>query len=112
MTQPSAEQPLDVLHHIALAVDDIQQSVDWYTQNFHCRVVYQDETWALVELANLHLAFVSRDQHPAHIGFVRPDAERFGRLKPHRDGTRSVYVQDPSGNAVEILAENSLSPGP
>jgi hypothetical protein len=45
-------------------------------------------------------------QHPAHVAFVHPEAERFGPLKPHRDGTRSVYVTDPSGNPVEILAQD------
>jgi hypothetical protein len=59
----------------------------------------------MLRFANTRLAFVVASQHPPHIGFTHPHAERFGVLKPHRDGTRSTYVKDPSGNAVEILAE-------
>ncbi|MFM8893395.1 MAG: VOC family protein [Planctomycetia bacterium] len=35
---------------------------------------------------------------------MHPRAEEFGPLKGHRDGTRSCYVADPSGNPVEVLA--------
>jgi len=105
MSDETATTPLDKLHHVALAVSSIEDAIAWYTGTLRCRVVYQDETWAMLELDNVRLALVTRDQHPPHIGFMRPDAERFGRLRPHRDGTRSVYIQDPSGNAVEILQD-------
>lgn len=49
-------------------------------------------------------ALVIPEQHPPHIGFIHPKAEQFGRLKVHRDGTRSCYVADPAGNPVEVLA--------
>lgn len=94
---------LDTVDHVALSADDVAAAVDWYTRTFRCIVEYQDATWALVRFANLRVAFVSRGQHPPHIGLRDPEAERFGRLKAHRDGTRSVYIEDPSGNAVEIL---------
>jgi hypothetical protein len=35
---------------------------------------------------------------------MTPHAAEHGPLKTHRDGTRSVYVQDPAGNSVELLA--------
>jgi catechol 2,3-dioxygenase-like lactoylglutathione lyase family enzyme len=97
---------LDSVHHVAIEVRDIASAVDWYTRTFHCKLSYQDPTWAMVEFANLKLAFVLPGQHPPHIGFVHPEAERFGPLKPHRDGTRSTYVTDPAGNAVELLAQD------
>ena len=43
-------------------------------------------------------------QHPPHIGIETPEAEKHGELKPHRDGTRSIYIPDSAGNAVELLA--------
>ncbi len=98
--------PLDALHHVAVSVPDIGQAVDWYTKNFHCKVSYQDPTWAMLEFANLKLALVIPEQHPPHIAFVHPEAEKFGPLKPHRDGTRSVYVRDPAGNSIEIMAQD------
>ena len=100
-----AIQNLDSVHHVAVSVDDIEKAVAFYTGNFGCRVAYQDPTWALLEFANIQVALVIPDQHPPHIAFTSPEAERFGALKPHRDGTRSVYIQDPAGNSLEILAE-------
>ena len=97
---------LDSIHHVAVPVVDVASAVEWYTKTFQCRVSYQDETWAMLEFANMKLALVVPHQHPGHVAFVHPEAEKFGTLKPHRDGTRSVYVHDPSGNAVEILAQD------
>ena len=96
---------LDRIDHVAISVKDIPAAVEWYTTTFRCEVEYQDDTWAMLRFGNIRLAFVVEAQHPPHIGFTHPYAERFGVLKPHRDGTRSTYVKDPSGNAVEILAE-------
>ena len=89
-------------------MSDVAQAVRWYTGQFHCQVLYQDDSWALLQFANVQLALVIPDQHPPHIGFTSAEAHRFGTLKAHRDGTESVYVTDPSGNSVEILAEGSL----
>ena len=100
---------LDSIDHIAIPVEDVASSVDWYKNTFHCEVTYQDETWAFLKFGNIKLALVIPSQHPAHIGFVSPEAERFGTLKLHRDGTRSCYVTDPAGNSVEILAPDSRS---
>jgi catechol 2,3-dioxygenase-like lactoylglutathione lyase family enzyme len=104
MKEPAPEQGLDAIHHVAVAVRDIGAAVEWYSRHFRCRVVYRDDTWAMLEFANVRMALVVPEQHPAHVAFVHPRAEEFGPLKPHRDGTRSVYVKDPSGNPVEILA--------
>jgi catechol 2,3-dioxygenase-like lactoylglutathione lyase family enzyme len=106
MTQRQPETLLDSIHHVAVAVADVPAAVEWYRRHFHCKVSYQDDTWAFLEFANLKLALVVPSQHPPHIGFVHPEAEKFGPLKTHRDGTRSVYVTDPAGNAVEILAQD------
>jgi catechol 2,3-dioxygenase-like lactoylglutathione lyase family enzyme len=95
---------LDSLHHVAISVKDIAESVTWYTSNFRCTVAYQDSTWALLTFANTQLALVIPEQHPPHIAFSHPDAASFGPLKTHRDGTRSTYIADSSGNPVEIMA--------
>lgn len=99
---------LDALHHVALSVQDIPTAVNWYRSHFACEVRYQDETWALLQFANMQMALVIPSQHPPHISFTSPDAARFGELRPHRDGTRSVYIQDPSGNTVEVMDASSL----
>jgi catechol 2,3-dioxygenase-like lactoylglutathione lyase family enzyme len=95
---------LDSLDHIAIPVEDIAAAVDWYKREFRCQVTYQDDTWAFLKFGNIKLALVIPSQHPAHIAFVSPEAEKHGQLKAHRDGTRSIYVKDPSGNSIEIMA--------
>lgn len=99
---------LDKLHHIAISVNDVGQAVEWYTSTFKCEVAYHDSTWALLKFGNLSLALVIPEQHPPHIAFTNDRAADFGPLKPHRDGTRSCYIQDPSGNAVELMDPTSL----
>jgi catechol 2,3-dioxygenase-like lactoylglutathione lyase family enzyme len=95
-------KPLDTMDHVAVTVANIGETVDWYRQHFQCKVAYQDETWALVEFANIRLAFVLASQHPDHFAVIgNPSA--YGEPKKHRDGTSSVYIQDPNGNNVEIL---------
>jgi|SRR5215475_12718624 len=97
------EKPLDTLHHAAIRVRDVKQAVDWYTQRFACKVEYQDATWAMLEFANVRLAFVLAEQHPPHIAILG-DPSAYGEAKIHRDGTFSIYIKDPNGNNVEILA--------
>jgi catechol 2,3-dioxygenase-like lactoylglutathione lyase family enzyme len=99
---------LNSIDHVAVPVTDVRSAVEWYRSTFRCEVKYQDETWALLQFANIRLALVIPAQHPPHIGFVSPEAERFGPLKTHRDGTRSVYVSDPAGNQLEVLAPDSM----
>jgi len=103
MSHVASPVKLDTLHHVAISVSNIKETVDWYTKRFGCKVNYQDETWALVEFANVQLAFVLPEQHPPHIAVIG-DPAQYGEPKTHRDGTRSVYVKDPAGNNIEILA--------
>jgi catechol 2,3-dioxygenase-like lactoylglutathione lyase family enzyme len=99
------EGSLDSIHHVAVVVPDVRQAVEWYTRTFNCRVNYEDASWALLDFANIHLAVVLPSQHPAHIALSIPEAEQFGPLTTHREGTRSVYIRDPFGNALELIAQ-------
>jgi catechol 2,3-dioxygenase-like lactoylglutathione lyase family enzyme len=93
----------DIVDHVAISVANVQGTVDWYLKNFKCKIAYQDATWALLEFANVKVAFVLPAQHPPHFALLG-DPAVFGEPKTHRDGTRSVYLHDPSGNSVEVLA--------
>lgn len=104
MSDPSAE--LDSLHHTAIVVKDVPAAANWYRERFRCETQYEDETWALLKFANTSLALVTEGQHPPHCGFIVPEAEKYGDLKEHRDGTKSIYIPGPDGNTVEILADN------
>ncbi len=98
--------------HIAQQVPDIAEAVAWYTRVISgSRIVYQDATWALVEAAGARLAFVRAEQHPSHLAWRVSDAElerlaaeHGATIKPHRDRTRSFYLQAPGGLWVEIIA--------
>jgi catechol 2,3-dioxygenase-like lactoylglutathione lyase family enzyme len=94
---------LDEVDHVAITVSNIKEAVNWYCEHFQCNVSYQDETWAYLEFSNIRLALVVPSQHPSHIGFSIKNASKYGVLTTHRDGTKSVYVHDPAGNAVEMV---------
>lgn len=96
-------KPLDEIHHIAIQVNDVEESVLWYTANFACEVAYRDASWALLTFNNISIALVLPNQHPPHFAVTRDDVTAFGIPVPHRDGTSSVYIQDPSGNDLEML---------
>jgi catechol 2,3-dioxygenase-like lactoylglutathione lyase family enzyme len=98
---------MKAIHHLAIPVQSVQRAVDWYCSIFGARIIYQDESWAMLRFRNIDLAFVIPDQHPPHVAIEHPHAEIFGELTTHRDGTSSVYIKDTEGNAVEILSQNS-----
>lgn len=104
-----AEPQLDELHHVAIEVKDISRAVAWYRAKFRCEISWQDETWALLRFANTSLAFVLPGSHPPHLAFSMEEAEQLGALQPHRDGTRSLYINDSEGNVVECIDPSSLS---
>ena len=91
------------LHHIALCVPDIAPAVKWYVETLNADIAFQDETWALLDIENTSIALVLPSQHPPHMAFESLEAEKYGDLTTHRDGTASVYVQDPFGNTIEFL---------
>lgn len=94
---------LDTIDHIAITVENIHSSTQWYREHLNCQILYQDETWALLEFSNLKLALVSPQQHPPHFAICSDHPERYGKPTSHRDGSESVYVVDPDGNSIELI---------
>lgn len=96
--------------HVAVSSSDIARSVEWYRQRFAAEVLYQDATWALLRVGGLKLALVMPAQHPPHVA-MRVDVAQLEEaartsktaVETHRDGTRGIYLHDPSGNAVELI---------
>ena len=93
----------DFIDHLALCTDDIKKSVDWYMENFHCEILYQDDSWAMLEFENIKLALVLPEQHPFHFAILKDEVENYGTPIKHRDGSVSVYIKDRSGNNIEVL---------
>ena len=97
--------------HIALKSKDITTSIRWYKENCKAKILYQDESWALIDVNGGKIAFVLPTQHPPHVG-IQIDKDIRARqfsdktFKYHRDGSESCYVQDPDGNFVEFIIYN------
>ena len=93
----------DIIDHLSVCTDDISKSVIWYKDNFSCDILYQDDSWAMLEFENIKLALVLPEQHPFHFAILKDDVEKYGIPTTHRDGSVSVYIKDRSGNNIEIL---------
>jgi len=93
---------MDKIDHIAVQVKNIKESIAYYHDEFDCMIIYEDETWALLQFDNIKLALVMENEHPFHIAFeVRDLGPLSGTL--HRDGSISRYIDDPSGNKIELI---------
>ena len=102
--------------HVAQVVPDITAAVQWYVDAIPgVTVLYQDNSWAFIEAQGTKLAFVLKDQHPNHLAWRVSSAEleelavKHGKeITPHRDKTRSFYLEAPGGQHIEIITfENS-----
>ena len=93
------------LDHVAICVEDIETTVDWYVSNTSATIEYQDETWAMVNVpGHFKIAFVTEGQHPEHIAFEVSSLSDLGQdYKQHRDGSKYIYEKDPDGNTVEFI---------
>ena len=49
------------IDHIALQVDNIEESVKWYRENYGCSVIYSDDSWAMLQFDNIKVALVVED---------------------------------------------------
>jgi catechol 2,3-dioxygenase-like lactoylglutathione lyase family enzyme len=98
------------IDHVAIETKDIAAGVAFYTEKFGAKVLYQDETWAFLKFSNVKLALVTPSEHPMHVAFsvnaedLAAQAKAHGKdVDEHRDGTRGIYLADPSGNALELI---------
>jgi catechol 2,3-dioxygenase-like lactoylglutathione lyase family enzyme len=96
--------------HTAIPSTDIAASVEWYRTTLSAEVLYQDKTWAFLNVGGAKVALVTPTQHPPHIAIRVSEAEleeasRSANIPidSHRDGTRGIYLHDPFGNAVELI---------
>ena len=94
---------LDIIDHIAIQVEDINKSLKWYLNNFECKEIYSDASWAFIEFKNTKLALVTNDQHPSHFAILDDEVEKKGDTVKHRDGSVSKYIKDNSSNYVELI---------
>jgi catechol 2,3-dioxygenase-like lactoylglutathione lyase family enzyme len=96
--------------HTAVPSNDIGLSVAWYKARLGARVLFQDSTWAFLDVGGQKLALVTPTQHPPHVAVRVSEAELEAAAREaglaidrHRDGTKGIYIHDPFGNAVELI---------
>lgn len=110
--RPACDHGRVEFDHVAQQVPDIQAAVDWWREAVPgTKVLYQDETWGLIEAAGAKLAFVMADEHPNHLAFrvgedelERLAARHGATVSGHRDGSRSFYLPAPGGQGIEFIA--------
>jgi catechol 2,3-dioxygenase-like lactoylglutathione lyase family enzyme len=131
-TAGSAERPSELrLQHVALNVSDLNACERFYRGILGLRVVWRPDTESVYLTSGsdnlaLHQAPVGPPATPQrldHIGFALESeaavdawhAALAARGVPivagprtHRDGSRSLYCQDPDGNSVQLLYEPRL----
>ena len=97
--------------HIAMVVPDISEAVAWYKSTFpSSESLYEDISWAFLEVNGVRIALVLKDEHPGHIAW-KVSEEKLNELAEqhcqtialHRDGTKSFYLKAPGGNSIEII---------
>jgi len=98
------------IDHVAIQTNDVPGMTAFYRDRLGGKVLYADKTWAFVQLGNAKLALVTPSQHPAHVAYkvdlptLQAEAARAGKkIDVHRDGTQGIYIDDPSGNVIELI---------
>ncbi len=123
------------MRHLALNVNNLESSVDFYTRLLAMRIEWQpDEDNYYLTSGNdnlaLHRAEKSIKEGSAqsldHLGFIidtkeevvhwfeflkQEGVQMLTEVKDHRDGARSFYCKDPDANAVQIIYHPPLSSG-
>jgi catechol 2,3-dioxygenase-like lactoylglutathione lyase family enzyme len=104
-----AQTPLD---HVAVFSRDMDTDINFYSRlGFRLETLYHD--WAMLrDNEGRGIALLSpTGKHPQHFGMRIDSIEELERIAkehqrvvaPHRDGTVSAYLEDPSGNEIEII---------
>ena len=98
---------LDQVDHIAIQVENIKKSLDWYLANFKCKEIYSDKTWALIGFNNIKLALVTNTEHPTHFAIINNKIKLNQKyVLEHRDKSISKYIKDINDNYIELIKYN------
>ena len=129
------EQPPSTLglRHVALYVSQLESCVEFYTQVLGYEIEWQpdpDNVYLRSHGDNLALHRSPREIDPEqqqrldHFGImlktsddvdtwydylVSKEVEIVAAPKTHRDGARSFYIKDPSGNVLQMIYHPSIS---
>ena len=123
------------MRHLALNVNHLESTLDFYTRLIGMKVEWQpDENNYYLTSGNDNLALhrgkevieAGSAQSLDHLGFIidtrdevvdwfnflkQEKIEMLTEVKDHRDGARSFYCKDPDGNVVQMIYHPPLSVG-
>ena len=95
------------IDHVAINVDNIDRSVEWYIDKCSAEVLYKDDSWGLLKIGASKLALTLSHDHPPHIAISCNSTDRFPlsceAIKTHRDGSKYLYTEDLDGNVIEWI---------
>ena len=94
---------MDCIDHIAIQVKNVKKSLNWYLENFKCRKIYSDDSWAFIEFNNIKLALVTKLEHPPHFAILDHSLKLNKGTVKHRDNSISKYIQDNDQNYIELI---------
>jgi len=98
---------LSKIDHLAIIVENIEKSVEYYLSKFNCKVKHQDATWAMLKFDNINLALVTEDEHPNHFAIVDRSIVKEKNIQYHRDGIGYIYSNDIDNNVIELVDRRS-----
>ncbi len=100
-----------MVDHVAFVVPNIANAVEWYSSKIDVDILYQDESWAMLEFFNTKLALVLPGHHPPHFA-IKSELNQFpcnaDEIAEHRDGSSFYYLCDPYGNAIEWISYDKV----
>jgi len=98
---------MKTVDHIALLVEDLDESQKWYEENVGAVCVFSDKFYRRMQVSNTTIALVCKHRYDHnHVGILvhsEEDLPKEGKRIEHRDGTVGVYVFDNSGHCVEFI---------
>ena len=101
---------MSIVDHIAIRVDNLEESEKWYCKNLNAEVSFRDYKYIWLKVDNAYIALISKEHYPwPHVGFLvknkedLPTTEDGAIVTQHRDGTVGAYLKDPSGNYIEYI---------
>ena len=98
---------MKTVDHIALLVDNLEESQKWYEENVDAVCVFSDKYYRRMQTFNTTIALVCKHHYDhSHIGILVDNVEELpknGERVEHRDGTIGVYVFDNSGHCIEFI---------
>lgn len=92
------------IDHFVILVNDLEQSIHWYTTSFGCELIHRDKRLAILDFKNIKVVLSLPGEQRTHVAVIKDDAASFGEITEQNDLCFSTFISDPSGNPIELVA--------